>query len=453
MTQINRFSLILFLHILFISCSKKENTVSEKKSLDYGIVEISVIEPNSDILTLGSVSYLKKAEVTSKVLGRIENYYKEEGSKVNAGDLLAKIETLNLEIQLEKDKASELVQKKQIDLANAKLLMARQRVERELANIRKAEADVKDAKAVKENLERSVKNKKELLEIGAVSETELKSVETSLNSAEVAFFKAERNLENIVIGFRDKDLESAGLKSSGISNVNDEKFILLNTSIERAELEMAKANYEAIKKSVLSTELLIKESSLKSPLTGVVASRAKEKGESVKEGEPVYIIVDSSQVLLRFNVSEADAGYLREGSNVKFTVDALGSDELNGKIHIISPIIDPQSRSLEVKVLANNPNGKLRPGMFARGRIPSLVSKKVIVVPLTAIADKRSDSRGSVFVVNEQGLFFKKELQLIKEVENGYIVEGDLREGDKIASQNVSSIQEGDNAYRDSKSK
>ncbi|MBM9592395.1 efflux RND transporter periplasmic adaptor subunit [Leptospira sp. 201903075] len=434
----------IILIFILVFCKKSKSTEETNKALDYGIISVSAIEPVDEILTLGSVSYLKKAEVTSKVLGRIENYFKEEGQKVNSGDTLAKIETLNLEIQLGKDKSSEVVQRRQVDLANAKLLMARQRVERELANIRKAEADVKDTKAVMENLERSVKNKKELMEIGAVSETELKSIQTSLNSAEVAYFKAQKNLENIIIGFRDKDLENAGIKIESPSNINDEKFIYLNTAIERAELEMAKANLEAIKKSVESTELLIKESNLKSPLTGIVATRAKEKGEAVKEGEPVFIVVDTSQVLLRFNVSESDAGFLQNGTSVKFTVDALGKEEMNGKIHIISPIIDPQSRSLEVKVIANNTNGKLRPGMFARGRIPSLQRKKQIVIPVTSIAKKVNEKSAIVFKLNDQDMFFEKQIQIVRETDDGIIIESGIEEGEKIATKNVNLIQEGD---------
>lgn len=434
----------IILIFILVFCKKSKSTEETNKALDYGIISVSAIEPVDEILTLGSVSYLKKAEVTSKVLGRIENYFKEEGQKVNSGDTLAKIETLNLEIQLGKDKSSEVVQKRQVDLANAKLLMARQRVERELANIRKAEADVKDTKAVMENLERSVKNKKELMEIGAVSETELKSIQTSLNSAEVAYFKAQKNLENIIIGFRDKDLENAGIKIESPSSINDEKFIYLNTAIERAELEMAKANLEAIKKSVESTELLIKESNLKSPLTGIVATRAKEKGEAVKEGEPVFIVVDTSQVLLRFNVSESDASFLQNGTSVKFTVDALGKEEMNGKIHIISPIVDPQSRSLEVKVIANNTNGKLRPGMFARGRIPSLQRKKQIVIPVTSIAKKVNEKSAIVFKLNDQDMFFEKQIQIVRETDDGIIIESGIEEGEKIATKNVNLIQEGD---------
>lgn len=436
--------ILVILQIIFIQCKNNTPVESKSNNVDFGLLEVNAIEPVDEILTLGSVSYLKKAEITSKVLGRIENYFKEEGQKVNVGDVLAKIETLNLEIQLGKDKSSEIVQRKQVELAAAKLLMARQRVERELANIRKAEADVKDTKAVMENLERSVKNKKELMDIGAVSETELKSIQTSLNSAEVAYFKAQKNLENLIIGFRDKDLENAGIKIVDPSNIDDEKFIYLNTAIERAELEMAKANLEAIKKSVESTELLIKESQLRSPLTGVVATRAKEKGEAVKEGEPVFIIVDTSQILLRFNVSESDASFLENGNAVKFTVDALGKEEMNGKIHIISPIIDPQSRSLEVKVIANNPNEKLRPGMFARGRIPSLKRKKQILIPPSSIARKVNDRTGIVFKLNDQDMFFEKQIQILKESDDGIILEEGLTEGDKIATKNVNLIQEGD---------
>jgi HlyD family secretion protein len=437
---------IILVILCLVSCKDKE----PKKNISNSEIEFQKVrftESNTEIKALGSVSYLKKAEISSKVLGRIEAIYKEEGERVKINDVLAKVETLNLEIQLSKDKSSELVQSKQVELSKAKLLMAEQRVERDIANIRKAEADVKDAQAVKENLERSAKNKNELMELGAVSETELKSIQTSLNSATVALFKAQKNLENIMIGYRLKDIKNAGISENLENNENllDKKFIKLNTSIERAEYEMAIANLSAIKKSVESTELLIKESYLKSPLDGIVATRAKDKGESIKESESVFIVVDVSYVLIRFNVSESESVSLFDGQNVKFTVDAIGHDhDFQGKIHIISPIVDPQSRSLEVKVIAENKNYKLKPGMFVRGIFVGKDKNKNAIIPKSAIKISEDKKEGLIFVANEKGLLFNKKVKIVNDIGEGYEVSSDLKEEDIIATSNIDFISEGE---------
>ncbi len=388
----------------------------------------------------------KKQEITSKVLGRIEKFIKEEGEFVKQGDELAKMETMNLEIQLQKDKASLEVQGRQKDLAEAKYLLAKQRVERDIANIKKAEADVKDARAIKENVERSAKNKKVLSDIGAVSETELKNIETSLNSASVTLFKAEKNLENLLVGYRDEDLKRANLPVPQDRAKKDEELVKLNTIIERSELEMAKANYFATQKNVEATELLLRESIIRSPLQGVIASKNKYQGEAVKEGEAIFVVVATDQVLIKYNINESEIWKLKKDQIVEFSVDAYPEKTFKGKVHIVGAIIDPQSRTVEVKVIADNPLNELKPGMFSRGHIKSDAKEKVFLIPSESVLPGENSESGYIFSVNSAGLLFKKKVFIVKQRENDLEIKGDLSEEEQIAVGNVLQIQEGESA-------
>lgn len=442
----NYYIVFIFLIICGLNQNCKKKIIQSEKEVtkDFILQEIKVADSSKEIKVMGSVSYFKKAEITSKVLGRIETYLKEEGDRVSKGDTLAKVETLNLQIQLQKDKATIEVQEKQKELAEAKLLLAKQRIERDLSNIEKAEADVKDAKAIMENLQRSGKNKKELHEIGGVSETELKSVETSLNSATLAFFKAQKNLSNLEVGYREVDLKNSFGEIPKDPKKKHNAFIDLNTAVEKAEVEMSKANLNATKMNIESTELLIRESNLKTPITGIVATRSKERGEAVKEGEPIYIIVDTSQVLIRYNVNESDVWKLEVGQKVKFTADAYPGKSYNGKIHLISPLVDPQSRTVEVKVISDNPKSELKPGMFSRGEIAFSRNERTFIIPQKSIVLDESKSSGYIFTANQTGLLFKKNVIVVKTIGEEYEVTGEMKEGDLIAVGNVASIQEGE---------
>lgn len=438
--------LLLLSYTLLYNCKNKSRLNEKKDKNSFVLQLVKSSDSSKEIKVMGSVSYFKKAEITSKVLGRIETYFKEEGDHVTKGETLAKIETLNLQIQLQKDKATIEVQEKQKELAEAKLLLAKQRIERDLANIEKAEADVKDAKAIMENLQRSGKNKKELHEIGGVSETELKSVETSLNSATLSFFKAQKNLSNLEVGYRDSDLK----KTLGIIPKNPqarhEAFLNLNTAVEKAEVEMAKANLNATRMNIESTELLIRESNLKTPITGIVATRSKERGEAIKEGEPVYIVVDTSKVLMRYNLNESDLGKLEIGQTVMFTVDAYPGKSYSGKIYLISPLVDPQSRTVEIKVISDNPRMELKPGMFSRGEIAFSKSGKTFIVPQKSVILDESKSNGYLFVASSEGLLFKKYISILSTVGENLEIKGELKDGNFIAVGDISGIQEGEKA-------
>lgn len=436
---------IILLILLPPSCKNNKEKKNEKETgKDFILQAIKISESSKEIKVLGSVSYFKKAEITSKVLGRIERYLREEGDRVSAGDTLAKVETLNLQIQLQKDKATIEVQKRQKDLAEAKHMLAKQRIERDLANIEKAQADVKDSKAIMENLQRSDKNKKELHEIGGVSETEVKSVETSLNSASLAYFKAQKNLSNLEIGYREIDLTNAKMNVPKDKAKKHNAYLDLNTAVEKAEVDMAKANLHATQKNVETTELLIRESNLKTPISGIVATRSKERGEAVKEGEPIFIVVDTSQVLIKYNVNESDVWKLKVGQPVKYTADAYPGKSYKGKIHLISPLVDPQSRTVEIKVISDNPKAELKPGMFSRGEIAFSKNEQSFIVSQKSVVLGDSKDKGYIFVANANALLFKKNIIVVKTIGEDIEISGDLKEGDLVAVGNVASIQEGD---------
>lgn len=198
----NNLRIILAISLLVINyCSDNKNEAAKKKkNTNRSVYTLEQSDKELTINLLGTVSHKNKAEVSSKVIGRIEKIFKEQGQKVNKGEALAKVETLNLELQLKKDEASVEIQNKQIDLTRAKYIQARQRIEKEVANIEKAKAEEAEAKANLENLKRTLNNKKDLFEIGGVSETELKGVETAMVSAETAYFKAQKNLLSIQVG-------------------------------------------------------------------------------------------------------------------------------------------------------------------------------------------------------------------------------------------------------------
>jgi Cu(I)/Ag(I) efflux system membrane fusion protein len=114
---------------------------------------------------------------------------------------------------------------------------------------------------------------------------------------------------------------------------------------------------------------------LYSPADGVVTERAVSEGSYVKEGERLYTVADLSRVWLMLDAYESDLAWLRYGQPVSFTVEPFGDETFTGTVAFISPVLDEQTRTVRVRVNVENPDGRLRPGMFARGEVDAQIAK------------------------------------------------------------------------------
>lgn len=446
MKKFKSFSMIIIPILVLYSIRCNQNDTIEEKQVSKQLFKMIPLEKSKNqiqIDALGSVSHFNKAEITPKVVGRIEKIYKEEGDRITRNTALAKIETIDLEIQLRKDLASLEVQKQQIKLSEAKYIQAKQRVEKELAAIEKARADYDDSLATYNNMKRTADNKKELYEVGAVSETELKGVETALESMKASYIKANKSLMSVQIGYRKEDLKSAGFPIPKKETDLKEAFVKLNTIVEKSELDIAKANLKTITASIESTRLLIEESTVRSPINGIIAARTIFPGEFAKQGEPIFVVVDDSYVLLKFAINETDLGRIQENQEVSFHVDAFKNKTFKGKVLIISPIVDPQTRTAEVKVIYKKDRENLRPGMFARAKISDLNPESVFLIPTGSILSGKEKDEGFIFVEKNK-LLFKQRIKIEGVTDNNTIISGELSEGQMIAIGNIKNISEGE---------
>lgn len=114
---------------------------------------------------------------------------------------------------------------------------------------------------------------------------------------------------------------------------------------------------------------------LYSPADGVVTERAVSEGTYVKEGQRLYTVADLSRVWLMLDAYESDLAWLRYGQPVSFTVEPFGDEKFIGTVAFISPVLDEQTRTVRVRVNVENPDGRLRPGMFARGEVDAQIAK------------------------------------------------------------------------------
>jgi multidrug efflux pump subunit AcrA (membrane-fusion protein) len=236
--------------------------------------EYLTIEPAEAILSLdalGQIVYFEKVNIASKVQGRLDKLYIREGSRVAKGQLIAEIERLSLELQL-KEQQSELdIAQKSHELAKAKYENALKAIEIKLAQIRKARAEVYDKKITYENMTRTLNNKSELFKVGGISESEYEAVKAQHTTYHTRYLHAKADLEIQEVGFRDSDITSSGYALPASEQAKLALFKTINTKMEKAEVDAAVSKINQVKQVIASTQKLIEETYLRSPIAGVAA--------------------------------------------------------------------------------------------------------------------------------------------------------------------------------------
>lgn len=177
----------------------------------------------------------------------------------------------------------------------------------------------------------------------------------------------------------------------------------------KAELSIAKANFErndelarqkfisirardesAANVQVLEAKLALAQAKLskleiRAPFSGIVGIRNVSTGDYVKDGADLVNLEDISSVKVDFRVPEKFVDRVQRGQELEVIVDALPNRPFRAKVDAIDPQVDSAGRSALLRGRIDNPEGKLKPGMFARVKLILAEREKALVVPEEAI--------------------------------------------------------------------
>jgi len=110
------------------------------------------------------------------------------------------------------------------------------------------------------------------------------------------------------------------------------------------------------------------------PIGGIVIEKNVNQGAYVDTGTKIYTIADLSEVWVKLDAYESDLVWLRYGQKVEIAVEAYPGEVFKGTISFISPTLDPQTRTIKLRVNVPNPDGKLKPEMFVHAIVRSKVA-------------------------------------------------------------------------------
>ncbi|MBC6611114.1 efflux RND transporter periplasmic adaptor subunit [Hymenobacter sp. BT507] len=193
-------------------------------------------------------------------------------------------------------------------------------------------------------------------------------------------------------------------------SLTERELVQATTALQRAQ-----ANAQVARKH-------LKDTYLRAPFAGLVASRMVEPGVTAMPGSPAFSLIKTQQVFARAVVPEAEIGRMAKGTTVRVQVPALNRD-VTGQVQVISPVADPTSRSFYLKVLLPNPGLRLLPGMLASLRIPLPPgSSKPLVAVAPQVVVQETDGASVVYVPDAAGQTARRRRVVLGPVQGQQVV-------------------------------
>lgn len=170
-------------------------------------------------------------------------------------------------------------------------------------------------------------------------------------------------------------------------------------SASKAELDRATSQADQATGNLTSQEARIAQKNIKAPFAGQLGIRLVNLGEFISPGTPVVSLQQLSPIYVDFKLPENHLSTLSVGQEVTVTADAW-PDNFIGKVTAIEPSIDAATRNIKVQAEIDNPEFKLRPGMFTRVLLSTGADEEVLMIPQSAVSFNPYGN--AVFVVVEE---------------------------------------------------
>ncbi len=244
-------------------------------------------------------------------------------------------------------------------------------------------------------------------------------------------------IDHIYVEVGDKVSKGQKLVQMDAASLKQLKLQLDNQEIEFRRLDelykvggVSKSEWDASKMSLdvkkTSYRNLLENTSLLSPISGIITARNYDNGDMYNGNTPVLVVEQIVPVKLLINISENYFSKIKKGAPVKVKFDVFEGEVFNGKISLIYPTINAATRTFPVELVLDNEEMKVRPGMFARVEV-NFGSENHVVVPDLAIVKQAGSGDRYVFVYEKGKVRYQKvelgsrmgsEYELISGVDN-----------------------------------
>jgi membrane fusion protein (multidrug efflux system) len=204
--------------------------------------------------------------------------------------------------------------------------------------------------------------------------------------------------------------------------------------VARADAAAARAQLGVAKRALA-------DASVAAPFAGLLARRYVNVGEFVQPGAPLFDLVSLDPIDVVFHLAELDSSRVAIGQKVAVEVAPHPGRVFEATVAVISPTIDPATRTLRVKATLPNPDGLLRPGLFAHADLGVTLRRGVALVPAEAVLQRSGGP--VVFVVGPGDRVQRREVRLGVFHREGVEVESGLAPGEAVVVRGHSGLIDG----------
>lgn len=261
----------------------------------------------------------------------------------------------------------------------------------------------------------------------------------TMESAELGKAQAEIFSVKARAQYADTDKKrKKQLLKEGIASQRAVELALQESSVTDAELRAAKQRVQALGGAVGDGALGLM--SLTSPISGDVVKVHVFRGQAVEPSYTAFTIADRSTLWVRLAVFEGEVTNIRPGDQVEISTQVTPDEFLSGTVTYISSVLDPVTRSAEVRVIVPNEAGKLRVGQAVNARIrPSAAAKQALTVPRSAVV--QVDGKPTLFVAIDETGISPRAVELGVESRDIVEIKSGVTAGERVVTEGVFALK------------
>ncbi len=334
---------------------RKKGMMDQVPLVDVAPVTQGLIEEK--IIRTGDIAPNAQVTIFSKVQGWVGKINVREGDLVKTGQVLVTLDSREAEAAVAQAQAS-------LEAGRARLKQVQATSEETV------QSQIQQTKANMELAQADLKRAQELQEKNFIARQQL-------DEARMKYNVAKANYDLALNSIRQKTWEN-------------------DIALAEAQVNQAKATLEFNKAQLANLIIL-------SPMNGGITKRYVDPGTMVKDTTPILTLMDFTEMKMVVNVIEREFIYLQKGQPVKITVTAFPDRVFTGRIEVITPALELQSRTAEIQISIPNPGFVLKPGMFGRAEVILRSNPQAVLVPIQSLFTEVD--KDFVFVLKENKTF------------------------------------------------
>jgi HlyD family secretion protein len=379
-------------------CRQHTDSPPKNSAVDPAPARVTAVRPQRKALRYSvkqpaQIEAFDQARLYAKVPAYVEKYLVDIGDKVERGQLLAELTAPELDQELEQKKALLAQANAQVEQAQAAIKVAQANYSRSQARITEATAGVDRTEAEYERWNSEYDRVVELVARQAVTKKLADETRAQMKAADAARQEATARIASA-------EAAMAASRAEVEKSVADEAVMRARRQVAEADEARAAAVARYLK--------------IEAPFAGVVSERNADIGTFAQVGganqaKPLFTVVRSDPVRVFIEVPEMDAPLVGAGDAAIVRVQSPSAREFPGTVTRTAWTLDVTTRTLHTEVDIPNPDGALRPGMYAQVTIDLAERKDAVTLPLASVVEQ--DAETWCFIV-ESGKVVRKPVRV-----------------------------------------